>query len=54
MDNVSRKGSLDYAIREVGQKSLTAHSFVDTGNLYPEHLVPKWTPPSEHRKRRLK
>jgi nicotinamidase-related amidase len=54
MANVSRKGSLDYAIREVGEKSLTASTFGDSGNLYPEHLVPNWSPPSENRKRRLK
>jgi hypothetical protein len=54
MENVEGRGTLDYAIREVGQKSLTAHSFIDAGNLYPQHLIPKWNPPSEQRKRRLK
>ena len=54
MNNVCRKGSLDYAIREVGEKSLTADSFGDYGNLYPEHLVPKWTPPTKERMRYIK
>ena len=54
MENVDGRGTLDYAIRQVGEKSLTASTFGDSGNLYPEHIVPTWTPPSEHRKRRLK
>jgi hypothetical protein len=52
MDKVQRQGSLGYGDdRKVGEKSLTAGSFVDTGNLYPEHLTPKWQPPSPQRKR---
>ena len=52
MDKVVRKG-LGYGDgdRKVGEKSLTAGSFCDAGNLYPEHLVPKWTAPSPQRKR---
>ncbi len=46
MVNVYRKGTLDYAIREVGKKSLTAHSFSD-GNLYPEA---SWTAPINNRR----
>jgi hypothetical protein len=34
MNNVEGRGTLDYAIRQVGEKSLTASSFSD-GNLYP-------------------
>jgi hypothetical protein len=52
MNTVVREGSLDYAIREVGQKSLTAGSFCDAGNLYEN--IPKWIPPSKERKRYLK
>ena len=37
--------------RKVGEKSLTASSFCDAGNLYPEHLIQKWIPPSPQRKR---
>jgi hypothetical protein len=52
MDSVVRKG-LGYGDgdRAVGEKSLTAGSFCDAGNLYPQHLVPKWIPPSPQRKR---
>lgn len=50
MDKVVRNG-LGYGDgdRAVGEKS--KHGFVDAGNLYPEHLVPKWIPPSPQRKR---
>jgi len=52
MDVVQRQGTLGYGDdRKVGEKSLTAGSFCDAGNLYPEHLVPKWTAPSPQRKR---
>ena len=51
MDKVQRQG-LGYGNdRKVGERSLTAGSFVDAGNLYPEHLIPKWQPPSKQRKR---
>lgn len=50
MDKVTRQGTLGYGEeRPVGGKS--KHGFVDAGNLYPEHLVPKWIPPSPQRKR---
>ena len=52
MNNVCRKGSLDYAIREVGEKSLTAGSFCDVGNLYEN--IPKFIPPSKERMRHMK
>jgi hypothetical protein len=52
MDKVVRKGTLGYGDdRKVGQKSISAGSFCDAGNLYPEHLIPKWIPPSPQRKR---
>ena len=54
MQSVVRQGSLDYAIRQVGEKSLTAGSFCDAGNLYPEHLIPKWQPPTKERMRHMK
>lgn len=54
MNSVVRQGSLDYAIRQVGEKSLTAGSFGDYGNLYPEHLTPKWQPPTKERMRHMK
>lgn len=54
MNAVVRQGSLDYAIRQVGEKSLTASTFGDSGNLYPEHLVPQWQPPSKERMRQIK
>ena len=54
MNSVVRQGSLDYAIRQVGQKSLTAGSFCDAGNLYPEHLVQQWQPPTKERLRHMK
>ena len=54
MNSVVRQGSLDYAIRQVGEKSLTAGSFCDAGNLYPEHLMPKWQPPTKERMRHMK
>ena len=55
MANVVRQGTLGYGDdRRVGEKSITADSFCDPGNLYPEHLCPKFIPPSEHRKRRMK
>jgi hypothetical protein len=54
MNTVVRKGGLDYAIREVGQKSLTAGSFCDAGNLYPDSHFPKFIPPSKDRMRYLK
>ena len=54
MDSVVRQGTLGYGDdRKVGEKSLTAGSFGDSGNLYPQHLVPKFIPPSEERKRRF-
>ena len=52
MENVEGRGTLDWAIRQVGDKSLTAHSFCDAGNLYEN--VSKFIPPSEHRKKRMK
>jgi hypothetical protein len=54
MKNVEGRGTLDYAIRQVGDKSLTASTFGDSGNLYPEHLVPKFIPPSKERLRHMK
>jgi hypothetical protein len=55
MDIVVRKGSIGYGDdRQVGERSLTAGSFGDYGNLYPEHLVPKWQPPTNERKRKIK
>ena len=52
MDKVVRNGTLGYGDdRKVGEKSISAGSFCDAGNLYPEHLVPKWTAPSPQRKR---
>ena len=54
MQSVVRQGSLDYAIRQVGEKSLTAGSFCDAGNLYPEHLVQQWQPPTKERLRHMK
>ena len=54
MNQVVRRGTLGYGDdRRVGEKSLTAHTFGDSGNLYPQHLVPKFIPPSEERKRRF-
>ena len=35
-------------------RSETAQSFCDPGNLYPEHLTPKFIPPSKERQRYLK
>jgi hypothetical protein len=49
MDKVTRQGLGYGEERPVGGKS--KHGFVDAGNLYPEHLVPKWIPPSPQRKR---
>lgn len=49
MNKVTRQGLGYGEERPVGEKS--KHGFVDAGNLYPEHLVPKWTPPSPQRKR---
>lgn len=43
---VDARGTLDYAVRQEGDKSITAHSFSD-GNLYPE---PKWTAPTNNRR----
>ena len=54
MQNVEGRGTLDYAVRQVGDKSLTASSFGDSGNLYPEHLVSKFIPPSKDRMRKLR
>ena len=54
MQNVEGRGTLDYAIRQVGEKSLTAGSFCDAGNLYPEHLVQQWQPPTKERLRHMK
>jgi hypothetical protein len=54
MQNVEGRGTLDYAIRHVGDKSLTASTFGDSGNLYPEHLTPKFIPPSKERMRHMK
>ena len=47
-----RNGGLDYADRKTGEKSLTASTFGDSGNLYPEHLTPKWEAPSAERRKR--
>ena len=49
MSNVDGRGTLDYAVRQVGDKSLTASSFCDAGNLYEN--TPTWQPPSPQRKR---
>ena len=49
MNNVEGRGTLDYANREVGEKSITASSFCDAGNLYEN--TPTWQPPSPQRKR---
>ena len=55
IDKVQRQGSLGYGDdRRVGEKSLTAGSFIEPGELYPDHLTPHWQPPSENRKRRMK
>ena len=53
MNKVVRNG-LGYGDgdRAVGEKS--KHGFVDAGNLYPEHLTPKFIPPSKERQRYLK
>ena len=51
MQNVECRGTLDYSVRPVGEKSLTAGSFCDAGNLYPEHLFPKFIFPSEQNKK---
>ena len=51
MQNVQGRGTLDYAVRQVGDKSLTASTFGGNGELYPEHLSPKWQAPSPQRKR---
>jgi hypothetical protein len=53
-NSVEGRGTLDYAIRQVGEKSLTASTFGDSGNLYPEHLVQKFIPPSKERLRHMK
>ena len=53
-NSLEGRGTLDYAIRQVGEKSLTASTFGDSGNLYPEHLVPKFIPPSKERMRHMK
>ena len=54
MNAVTRKGTLGYGDdRRVGEKSITANTFGGNGDLYPEHLVPKFIPPSEERKRRF-
>ena len=54
MNSVVRNGTLGYGDdRRVGEKSLTAGTFGDYGNLYPEHITPKFIPPSEQRKRRM-
>jgi hypothetical protein len=49
MNQVTREGLGYGEERPVGGKS--KHGFVDAGNLYPEHLVPKWIPPSPQRTR---
>jgi hypothetical protein len=50
MDVVQRQGTLGYGDdRKVGEKSLTAGSFCDAGNLYENHTP--WQPPSPQRKR---
>ena len=49
MNNVEGRGTLDYADRQVGDKSITASSFCDAGNLYEN--TPTWQAPSPHRKR---
>lgn len=52
MDKVQRQGSIGYGDdRKIGEKSLSAGSFCDAGNLYPEHTHPNWQPPSKQRKR---
>ena len=55
MDSVVRKG-LGYGDgdRPTGQKSLTAGSFCDAGNLYPEDKYPKFIAPSKERMRYMK
>ena len=47
MKNVEGRGTLDYAIRQVGEKSLTAHSFAN-GDLYSN--CTKWTAPTNNRR----
>ena len=50
MNKVQRQGTLGYGDdRKVGEKSLTAGSFCDAGNLY-ENQTP-WQAPSPQRKR---
>ena len=53
MAQVQRQGTLGYGDdRKVGEKSLTAGSFCDAGNLYEN--IPTWQPPTKERKRYLK
>ena len=53
MAQVQRQGTLGYGDdRKVGEKSLTAGSFCDAGNLYENHT--QWQPPSKERKRNIK
>ena len=47
-----RTGGLDYADRKTGEKSLTASSFCDAGNLY-QNQTP-WQPPSKERMKNIK
>ena len=49
MRGVEGRGSIDLLDRPIGGQS--KHGFVDVGNLYPEHIVPKWIPPSPQRTR---
>ena len=51
MNQVQRSGSLEYSPRQIGERSITGHSFGDGGNLYPEHITPKWVPPSKERRK---
>lgn len=50
--NVNEKDiSLGYSNRQVGEKSITASSFCDGGNL--SENLPSWTAPSESTKRKM-
>ena len=56
MNSVSRQGTLGYGDdRRVNEKSITADTFSrGQGNLYPEHLSPKWQPPTKERMKHIK
>ena len=53
MQNVEARGTLDYGSRSIGEKSITASSFGDSGDLYPKHITQHWTAPSKERIKKL-